>query len=183
MNVGWSPTWWLPCQIEVEQTRSENSAIPFLVSHHEVWLMPTAQVPCSNTANRRMQRLGRKVNFAPGKIPLGARARRWQTPCNVWLTSVKQRWCSNKAKMQSPVKFAGVPQTRQRMSAVSGPKFTVLLGQVEEVLLFNNFFPIVYTCLSCEDIARQSCAMVPRWRIFASCIFSQPRAAHFRPAF
>ena len=28
------------------------------------------------------------------------------------------------------------------------------------------FFPIVDTCLSCEDIARQSCAMVRRWRIF-----------------
>jgi len=30
----------------------------------------------------------------------------------------------------------------------------------------TNFFPIVYTCLSCEDIAWQSCATVPRWRIF-----------------
>jgi len=28
------------------------------------------------------------------------------------------------------------------------------------------FFPIVDTCLSCEDIARQSCAMVPRWRFW-----------------
>jgi len=36
-----------------------------------------------------------------------------------------------------------------------------------EILLCNKFFfPIVDTCLSCEDIARQSCAMVPRWRIF-----------------
>ena len=26
-------------------------------------------------------------------------------------------------------------------------------------------------------------AMVPRWRFFASCICSEPRAAHFRPAF
>jgi len=29
-----------------------------------------------------------------------------------------------------------------------------------------SFFPIVDTCLNCEDIARQSCAMAPRWRIF-----------------
>ena len=34
------------------------------------------------------------------------------------------------------------------------------------------------TCLSSEDIARQSCAMVPKWRIFASCISSKPRAVH-----
>jgi len=42
-------------------------------------------------------------------------------------------------------------------------------------------------CLNCEDIARQSCAMVRRWRItfasfFASCIFNKPHAARFRPA-
>jgi len=33
-------------------------------------------------------------------------------------------------------------------------------------LLFNRFFPIVDTCLSCEDIARQSCGMVPKCRMF-----------------
>jgi len=32
----------------------------------------------------------------------------------------------------------------------------------------TTFFPIVDMCLSCEDIARQSCAMVPRWRFFAT---------------
>ena len=47
----------------------------------------------------------------------------------------------------------------------------------------TSFFPIVNTCLSCEDTAEQSSAMVPKWRFFASCIFSQPRAAHFRHAF
>jgi len=30
----------------------------------------------------------------------------------------------------------------------------------------TSFFPFVDTCLSCKDIARQSCAMVPRWHIF-----------------
>jgi len=71
--------------------------------------------------------------------------------------------CSNAAKTQNPLKFVGVPQTRQRISAVSRPKFAILSGHVEEVLLLNKFFPIVDTCLSCEDMARQSCAMVPRW--------------------
>ena len=32
----------------------------------------------------------------------------------------------------------------------------------------TSFFPIVDTCLSCEDIARQICAMVPRWRFLAT---------------
>jgi len=33
---------------------------------------------------------------------------------------------------------------------------------------WTSFFPIVDTCLSCEDIAWQSCGMVPRWRFVAS---------------
>jgi len=36
---------------------------------------------------------------------------------------------------------------------------------VREILLLNKFFPVVDTFLSCEDIARQSCGMVPRWRL------------------
>jgi len=48
---------------------------------------------------------------------------------------------------------------------------------------WTSFFPIVDTCLSCEDTARHIFAMVPKWRFFASCIFSEPRVAHFRPAF
>ena len=44
----------------------------------------------------------------------------------------------------------------------SGPKLTILSGHVEELLLFNNFFPIVDTYRIYEDIARQCCAMVPR---------------------
>jgi len=47
------------------------------------------------------------------------------------------------------------------ISATTGPKFTILWEHVEEI-----FFPIVDTCLSSEDIAQQSCAMVPTQRIF-----------------
>jgi len=52
---------------------------------------------------------------------------------------------------------------------------------VEEILLLNNFFPIVDACLSCKDIARQSCAMVPRWRLFGDFlghVFPASRAQH-----
>jgi len=84
--------------------------------------------------------------------------------------------CSNAAKTRNPLKLAGVPQTAEPISAASGPKFTILSGHVEEVLLFNKFFSDCRHILSCEDIARQSCAMVPRWRLFASCIFSEPHA-------
>jgi len=43
-------------------------------------------------------------------------------------------------KTQKPLKFAGVPQTRQRISVVSRPKFTILSVHVEEVSLLNMFF-------------------------------------------
>jgi len=45
--------------------------------------------------------------------------------------------CSNAAKMQNPLKLAGVPQTNKMLSAASGPKFTIFKGQI---LPFNKFF-------------------------------------------
>jgi len=79
------------------------------------------------------------------------------------VTPSVQRRKSNTAKMQNPLKFAGLSQTPEPISVISGPKFAILWTHVEEVLLFNKFFfPIVDTCLSCEDIAGQSCAWVPR---------------------
>jgi len=100
----------------------------------------------------------------------------------VWLTPTTTVSCSNAAKTQNPLKFAGVLKTRQHISADSRPKFTILWRHVEEALLFNEFlFPIVDMCLSCENIARQNCAIVPRWRFFASFLgsaFSASRAQH-----
>jgi len=86
--------------------------------------------------------------------------------------------CSNAAKTRNPLKLAGVPQATGPISVASGPKFTILWRHVEETLLLNNFFPIVDTCLSCEDIARQSCAMVRRWRFLHHfCVMYFQRAA------
>ena len=48
--------------------------------------------------------------------------------------------CSNTAKTRYPLKYDGVPQTRQSISAVSAPTFIILSGHVEEVLLLNEFF-------------------------------------------
>ena len=98
--------------------------------------------------------------------------------CKVWLMPATRVPCSNAAKKRNPLKFAGVPQTRQQISAF--PKFTILSGHVEEVWLLNKFFfdcPYMpFYCLNSEDIARQSCAMVPKWRLFASYISSEPHA-------
>ena len=58
----------------------------------------------------------------------------------VWLTPTTRVPCSNAAKTRNPLKFGGVPQTPEPISTASGPKFTLLSGQVEEVLLFNKCF-------------------------------------------
>jgi len=86
--------------------------------------------------------------------------------------------CSNAAKMRKPLKVAGVPQAPETISAASGPNFTILWAHLEEILLLNKFFPIVDTCLSCEDIAQQSCGMVPRLRFFASFLCPVFSASH-----
>ena len=74
----------------------------------------------------------------------------WWPPCRMQVAPSVQRRsladaqstrvsCSNAAKTRKPFKFAGVPQTRQQVSAASRPKFTILSGH-EEVSMFNNFF-------------------------------------------
>jgi len=108
---------------------------------------------------------------------------RWRPLFNaaVWLTPTTRVPCSNAAKTRNPFKVPGVPQTNERISAASGPKFTILWGHVGEILLLNTFFPTADTCLSCKDIARQSCAMVPRWRFLATFLspaFAASRVQH-----
>jgi len=134
------------------------------------------------------------VNFARGEIPSGSKSPqkciRNVTAQETAKHHAKFGWppvndvagrCSSEAKTRNPLKFARVRQTPEPISAVSGPKFAILWGHVEKILLFTNFFTIVDTCLSCEDTAQQSCAMVPRWRFFASFlrpVFPASRVQH-----
>ena len=59
--------------------------------------------------------------------------------CAVWLSSVERHRCSNEAKKQNPLKFAGMQQTNEPISAASGPKFTILWEHVGQILLFDLF--------------------------------------------
>jgi len=67
-------------------------------------------------ANAGAQRDGRPAEY------------RWRPLFNaaVWLTPTTRVPCSNAAKTRNPLKFAGVPQTPEPISAVIGPKFTIL---------------------------------------------------------
>jgi len=97
-----------------------------------------------------------------------------QTSSKVLLTSVERHWCGNKAKMRNRLKFAGVPQTCQQISDVMGRSSPYCRNIWRRYCCLTSFFPIVDTFLSSEDIAGQSCAMVPRWQFFGD---------FFRPAF
>ena len=74
----------------------------------------------------------------------GRRAKyRWRPLFNapVWLTPTTGVRCSNAAKTRNPLKVPmGYPQTNETISAASGPKFAILQGHVEEILLLNKFF-------------------------------------------
>jgi len=107
--------------------------------------------------------------------------------CRALTLPRRQMPCTNAAKTPNPLKFAGVPQTNETISADSGPKFTILWGHVEEILLLNKFFS---DCRYMPYLHRYSptklcdgAKMAIFGDFFASCICSEPRAAGFRPAF
>ena len=53
---------------------------------------------------------------------------RWRPLFNaaMWLAPTSRVPCSNAAKTRKPLKFAGVPQTNETISAASWPKYTIL---------------------------------------------------------
>jgi len=78
----------------------------------------------------------------------------------------------------------GCPKLANRSQSLVGRSSPYYEGIWKTYCCLTSFFSTVDTCFSCEDIARQSCRMVTRWRLFgdffACCIFSEPRAARFR---
>ena len=90
-----------------------------------------------------MQMKKKKLHFQTDLTRMWANAQRDGRPAEyrwcplfnaaVWLTPTTRVPCSNAAKTRKPLKFAGTPQTGQQISAVRGPKFTILRGHVGEV--------------------------------------------------
>jgi len=62
-------------------------------------------------------------------------------------------------RCESHWNLQGCPKLTKRSSPYYGDTW-------RRYCYLTTFFPIVDTCLSCQDIARQSCRMVPRWRLF-----------------
>jgi len=83
--------------------------------------------------------------------------------------------CSNAAKMRNGLKFVGVPQTPEQISAASG--LTILWRHLEDILLLNKFFSDCWYVPQLRRYSRQSCVMVSRWR-FLRPVFSASRVQH-----
>ena len=88
--------------------------------------------------------------------------------------------CSNAATTRKPLKVAGVPQTPETISAASSRSSPYCGDMWRRYCCLTSFFPIVNTCLSCKDIAKQSCGMVPRWQFFASFLRPVFSASHMQ---
>ena len=72
----------------------------------------------------------------------------------------------------------GCPKPANRSQPLVGRSSPYCKDIWRRYCCWRSFFPIVDTCLSCEDIARQTCAMVCRWRFFASFLRPAFPASH-----
>jgi len=75
--------------------------------------------------------------------------------CAVLLPRRETRW-----------NLLGCPKLANRSQPLVGQSSAYCKGMWGRYCCLTSFFPIVDTRLSREDIARQSCAMVPKCRIF-----------------
>ena len=133
------------------------------------------------------------MNFTPGKIPLGGKNPRqciYSVPAQ---EAVKYRakfdWpplsdvgAVTKPRPETHWNLLGCPKLVNRSQRKIGRNSPYCENVWMRCCCLTSFFPIDDTCLSCKErIARQSCAMVRRWRIFGDFlrpVFSASRVQH-----
>jgi len=125
-----------------------------------------------STAMRHNNKLEMWANTQPDGRPAEYR---WRQRRKVWLTPTTRVPCNNAAKTRNHLQ--GCLKLVNRSQPPIG-RSSPYCEDMWRRYCCLTFFPIVDMCLSCEDIARQSCAMVPRWRIFGHfCVLHFQRAA------
>jgi len=108
---------------------------------------------------------------------------RWHPLFNaaVWLMPTTRVPCSNAAKTRNSWNYLGSPKLTKRSQPLVGRSSPYCGDMYRRYCSLTSFFPIVDTCLSCKDIAGQSCGMVPRWRFLATFLgsaFAASRVQH-----
>jgi len=100
----------------------------------------------------------------------------------VALPNIGGALCSTRAKQDAkPVEIrcqVGCPKLPDRSQPLVGRSASYCGDPWKRYCCLASFFPIVDVRLNFEDIARQICAMVSRWRFLASfCVLYFQRAA------
>jgi len=118
-NVSRCPTRWPPCHIG--GAVCESFVIPFLVPHRKVWLMPTARVPSSNTAN-----IGERKTWAQSEDCAWQNSVRWHVPQKCIYTAPAQETAQHLAKLgRLPISDLGAvtkPRPETRWNLLGCPK-------------------------------------------------------------
>jgi len=95
----------------------------------------------------------------------------------------ERRRCSSEAMTRNPLKFAGVPKLLDRSQPLVGRSSPYCDDMWRIYCCLTSFFRLSWLQRYSPTKLCDAAQMVNFWRCFASCIFSKPRAAHFRPAF
>jgi len=116
--------------------------------------------------------------------------------CRTWCPPCEYRWCPlfNAAKFGShPLldchavmlsrcktrwNLLGCPKLPNQSQPLVGQSLIYCEDMWRRYCCLTSFFLTVDTCLSCEDIAKQSCAMVLRWLIFGHFLHPVFSASH-----
>jgi len=99
----------------------------------------------------------------------------------VWLTPTTRWSAVTLPRGETRWNLQGCPKLANRSQPLVGRSSPYYEDMWRTYRCLTRFFPIVDTCPTCEDIARQSCVMVPRWRIFGDFLgpaFPVSRAQH-----
>jgi len=126
------------------------------------------------------RRVCETVGFKPGvKVKLHLFDLLWIC-CTTSCTKIHDKSTTNRSNgVAKPVEICwSAPKLPDRSQPLLGRSSPYYQDTWRRYCCLKVLFPIVDACLSCEDIARQSCTMVRRWRLFGDfCILHFQRAA------
>jgi len=112
---------------------------------------PAAGVPCSNVANIGECKTWKQSEFCMWQNSITSKSSRKciyhayqpgrrpnivQSLVGLWWAT----WLHYQSQDAKPIEICWGAQTPQLISAVCGPKFAILFGHLETILLFNSFF-------------------------------------------
>jgi len=155
----------------------------------KVWLRPTAGVPCCNPANTRTHsKTWTQSEFCtcqnsvsgqePPKCIYGVPAQETaKHPAKFCWPPLSDVGAVRKPRRETHWNLLGCLKIANRSQPLVG-RSSPYCDDMWSYCCLASFFLIVDTCLSCEYIAGQSCAMVPWWRFLAIfCVLYFQRAA------